>query len=57
MNKEQLESMMIDYVDGLLDETDREKMEALIASDPGVHMLYEQTKTILHFRWKYHRNF
>jgi hypothetical protein len=47
MEKEKLEGMMIEFVDGTLSESDRSLVEQAIASNPEAAKLYEQTKTIL----------
>lgn len=47
MEKEKLEGMMIEFVDGMLSESDRAHIEQEIASNPEAAKLYEQTKIIL----------
>src|SRR5574338_238139 len=47
MDKEKLESMMIEFVDGTLPEKDRVEMELLISTQPETAKLYEQTKQLL----------
>jgi hypothetical protein len=47
MEKEKLEEMMIEFVDGTLSESDCVVMEQEIATNPEAAKLFEQTKTIL----------
>jgi len=48
MEKEKLEGMMIEYVDGTLNDADRKLVVEMIANDPAIAKLHEQTKKILH---------
>jgi hypothetical protein len=47
MNKEELESLLIDYIDGKLNATDRKKAELEISRDIETKKLYEQLKEVL----------
>jgi hypothetical protein len=47
MEKEKLESMMIEYVDGTLNDADHKLVAEMIANDPAATKLHEQTKEIL----------
>src|SRR5689334_7922093 len=47
MEKEKLESMMIDYVDGTLGGQDRQLIEQEIANNPEAKTLYNQTRKLL----------
>jgi hypothetical protein len=46
MEKEMLESLLIDYIDGNLNEADRKKVEQEI-KNPETYALYEQLKTVM----------
>jgi hypothetical protein len=47
MEKEQLESLLIDYIDGKLNEADRRKTEQELVSNPETYALYEQLKAVV----------
>ncbi len=47
MEKEKLESMLIDYIDGLLSESDRLQVEKMIAEDAGIKTLLEQLRDVM----------
>jgi hypothetical protein len=47
MEKEQLESLLIDYIDGKLNEADRRKAEQELVSNPEAYSLYEQLKEVI----------
>jgi hypothetical protein len=47
MEKEQLESLLIDYIDGKLNEADRRKAEQELISNPETYTLYEQLKAVV----------
>jgi hypothetical protein len=47
MDREKLESMVIEYIDGTLDASDREKFEFLMETNMEASHLYHQTKMIL----------
>jgi HEAT repeat protein len=47
MEKEQLESLLIDYIDGKLNEADRRKAEQELTSNPETYTLYEQLKEVM----------
>lgn len=47
MEREQLESQIIDYIDGKLGETDRAALEHRLASDKEAYTLYEQFRELL----------
>lgn len=47
MEKEQLESLLIDYIDGKLSETERKRTEQELVSNPEVYALYEQLKEVV----------
>lgn len=47
MEKEQLESLLIDYIDGKLSEADRRKAEQELISNPETYALYEQLKIVV----------
>jgi flagellar basal body-associated protein FliL len=46
MEKEKLESMLIDYIDGRLDATQKQEVEALLAADAEARLLYNQLKEV-----------
>ena len=48
MEKEELENLLIEYIDNTLSEQDRTRVEARLQSDPGVRTLYRQLKDLLH---------
>jgi HEAT repeat protein len=48
MEKEQLESLLIDYIDGKLNEADKRKAEQILVSNPESYTLYEQLKEVMH---------
>jgi HEAT repeat protein len=45
MERERLEGMLIDFIDGRLNESERKEVKALLA-DPEVRVLYEQLKQV-----------
>ncbi len=47
MDKEQLEGMLIDYIDGTLSEADRAKVEQEIAKNGEAYRLYEQLREVI----------
>ena len=47
MEKEQLESLLIDYIDGKLNEADRKKAEQELVNNPEAYTLYEQLKEVM----------
>lgn len=47
MEREQLESQIIDYIDGKLDEKERAALEHRLAADPDAYALYEQFRELL----------
>ncbi len=47
MEAEKLESLLIDYIDGGLTETERQEVEALLSSDPEARKLHGQLKTVM----------
>src|SRR6478735_11986474 len=47
MEKEQLESLLIDYIDGKLNEADRKKAEQELVNNPEAYTLYEQLKEVI----------
>jgi len=47
MEKEQLESLLIDYIDGKLNEADRRKAEQELVNNPETYALYEQLKKVI----------
>lgn len=47
MEKENMESWLIDYIDGRLDKEGRAMVEQSIADDPAVRTLYDQLKTVM----------
>jgi hypothetical protein len=47
MEREKLESMMIDYVDGTLGEADRQWIQQEIATNPEAKTLFNQTRKLL----------
>lgn len=46
MEKEKLESMLIDFIDGKLSESGRNEVEDILTSDPDARVLYEQLKLV-----------
>lgn len=47
MEKEKIESMMVEFVEGTLSKTDRAIMELQIQNDPAVALLLNQTRAVL----------
>ncbi len=47
MEREQLESLIIDYIDGKLPENERISLERQLAQDPEAYQLYEQFREVL----------
>src|ERR1043165_5055081 len=47
MDKELLEGMLIDYIDGTLSEVDRIKVEQEIARNEEAYRLYEQLREVM----------
>jgi hypothetical protein len=47
MEKEKLESMLIDYIDGKLSEGDKQVVEQELVSNPEAYRLYEQFKEVI----------
>ena len=47
MEKEQLESLLIDYIDGKLNAADRRKAEQELVNNPDAYTLYEQLKEVM----------
>jgi HEAT repeat protein len=47
MEKEQLESLLIDYIDGKLSETDRKRAEQELVNNAEAYTLYEQLKEVV----------
>lgn len=47
MEKEQLESLLIDYIDGKLNAADRRKAELELVNNPEAYTLYEQLKEVM----------
>src|ERR1043165_9972749 len=47
MDKELLEGMLIDYIDGTLSEADRVKVEQEIAKNEEAYRLYEQLREVI----------
>jgi hypothetical protein len=47
MNKEQLESLLIDYIDGKLNSIDKHKIEQELMSNAASYKLYEELKTVM----------
>jgi anti-sigma-K factor RskA len=48
MDKEQLEALLIDYIDGKLNEADRQTVEQELMKNEGSYALYEQLKKVIH---------
>jgi hypothetical protein len=49
MEKEKLESLIIDYIDNKLNTVDRQQVEQELVSNPEAYKLYEELKEVLHF--------
>lgn len=47
MEREQMESLIIDYIDGKLPESERASLERLLAQDPEAYRLYEQFREVM----------
>ena len=47
MEKEKLESLMIEYIDGTIDQADREQIEREIRNNPDAAILFQQTQKVL----------
>lgn len=47
MQREQLESLIIDYIDGKLSDSDRAALEQQLARDPDAFKLYEQLRHVM----------
>lgn len=47
MEKEQLESLLIDYIDGKLNEADRRMIEQELVKNPETYSLYEQLRVVM----------
>jgi hypothetical protein len=47
MNKEQLESLLIDYIDGKLNSVDKHKVEQELMNNASSYRLYEELKTVI----------
>lgn len=47
MEREQLESLIIDYIDGKLTESERVSLERRLAEDPDAFRLYEQFREVM----------
>ncbi len=47
MEKEKLESLLIDYIDGVLVPADKDRVEAMLKNDPEAHKLYQQLKELI----------
>ena len=48
MDKEKLESMIIDYIDNKLNSVDKEKIEQELMRNPEAYKLYEELKEVIH---------
>jgi anti-sigma factor RsiW len=48
MEREKLESLLIDYIDGRLEDKDREAIEQELVTNPESFALYEQFKEVIH---------
>lgn len=48
MDKEKLESLLIDYIDGKLNSVDKHKVEQELMSNAASYKLYEELKTVIH---------
>ena len=46
MEREKLEGLLIDFIDGRLNESERRQVKELLSSDDGVRILYEQLKQV-----------
>jgi hypothetical protein len=47
MEKEQLESLLIDYIDGKLNEADRRMVEQQLVNSPETYAMYEQLRQVI----------
>ncbi len=59
MDKEKLEALIIDYLDGQLNGEDRMSLEKELAENPDARLLYEQLREVInaidrseHFEWQ-----
>lgn len=48
MEKEKLETLLIDYIDGKLNDTERYEVEQLLIANPDAFKTYEQLKEVIH---------
>ena len=48
MEKEKLETLLIDYIDGKLNDTERYDVEQLLIANPDAFKTYEQLKEVIH---------
>ncbi|HYG20184.1 MAG TPA: HEAT repeat domain-containing protein, partial [Ohtaekwangia sp.] len=48
MEKQEMESLLIDYIDGKLNERERQKIEREITLNPDVARLHEELKAVMH---------
>lgn len=48
MEREQMESMIIDYIDNKLNSVDKQKIEQLLMKNADAYKLYEQLKEVMH---------
>lgn len=48
MEKEKLETLLIDYIDGKLNDTERHDVEQLLVANPDAFKTYEQLKEVIH---------
>ena len=48
MEKEKLETLLIDYIDGKLNDTERYDVERLLVANPDAFKTYEQLKEVIH---------
>lgn len=46
MERERLEGLLIDFIDGRLTEPERKEVKELLGNDPNVRLLYEQLKQV-----------
>lgn len=46
MERERLEGLLIDFIDGRLTESERKEVKELLSNDAGVRVLYEQLKQV-----------
>jgi hypothetical protein len=46
MERERLEGLLIDFIDGRLNESERKEVKELLSTDPEVMVLYEQLKQV-----------